>query len=250
MDGSFREMFSGLERSLQAIPAQLPQRPKAIVMVSAHWEEAVFTVTAAQRPAMIYDYTGFPPETYAIHYDSPGSPDLADHIVSLLRDAELPAQTSLTRGYDHGTYSVLRPMFPRADIPVVQLSLKASLDPTEHLRAGAALATLRDENVLIIGSGMSSHGPRAAMEKASPPFDDWLRHTMAQSGPSREQALAAWSKAPHARTVHPREEHLIPLLVAAGAARDEAATPVHGERLLGAVAISSFRFGPDSGTPC
>jgi aromatic ring-opening dioxygenase catalytic subunit (LigB family) len=248
MDGPFREMFSGLERSLQAVPAQLPQRPAAILMVSAHWEEAVFTVTAAQQPPMIYDYAGFPPETYAIRYPSPGSPALADCVVSLLRSAGLPAQPSLSRGYDHGTYSVLQPMFPQADIPVVQLSLRASLDPAEHLRAGAALASLRDENVLIIGSGMSSHGARAEMGVASPRFDEWLRQTLQMRGEARQQALAAWAGAPHARTVHPREEHLIPLLVAAGAARDEAASPVHGERLLGEVAISSFRFGQAAGS--
>lgn len=247
MDGSFRAMFSGLERSLQAIPAQLPQRPEAIVMISAHWEEAVFTVTAAERPAMVYDYSGFPPETYAIRYDSPGSPSLAERIIGLLGEAGLPAQSSPTRGYDHGTYSVLQPMFPQADIPVVQLSLRASLDPTEHLRAGAALAPLRDENVLIIGSGMSSHGPMAEMGVASPPFDDWLRRALQLRGQRRDQALSAWSGAPHARTVHPRAEHLIPLLVAAGAARDESASPIHGERLLGEVAISNFRFGPARG---
>lgn len=247
MSGSFREMFSGLERSLQAVPAQLPQRPAAILMVSAHWEEIEFTVTASDQPPMVYDYAGFPAETYAIRYPSPGSPALAERIVDLLGQAGLHVQRSLTRGYDHGTYSLLRPMFPQADIPVVQLSLRASLDPAEHLRAGAALAPLRDENVLIIGSGMSSHGPRAAMGLASPRFDDWLRRTLDLSGEPREQALAAWSDAPHARTVHPREEHLIPLLVVAAAAREEAASPIHGERLLGEVAISNFRFGAAEG---
>ena len=243
MDGSFREMFGGLERMLQSVPEQLPQRPEAILMVSAHWEETVFTVTAAERPEMIYDYGGFPPETYTIRYPSPGSPDLARRVIGLLKDAGLPAQSSPQRGYDHGTYSVLQPMFPQADIPVVQLSLRTSLDPTEHLRAGAALAALRDENVLIIGSGMTSHGSRSEMGIASPRFDDWLRQTLQMQGEAREQALTAWARAPFARTVHPREEHLIPLLVAVGAARSEAASLIHGERLLGEVAISSFRFG-------
>lgn len=243
MQGSFRAMFSGLERSLQEIASQLPQRPSAILMISAHWEESIFTVTAAEHPEMIYDYSGFPSETYEISYPSPGSPTLAARVMSLLQDSGLPVETSATRGLDHGTYSVLKPIFPEADVPVVQLSLRASLEPLEHLRAGAALSVLRDENVLIIGSGMSSHGRRAEMVTASQPFDDWLHTSLQMHGQSREQALLAWSSAPYARTVHPREEHFIPLLVVAGSALNEIARPIHTERLGGDVSISSFRFG-------
>lgn len=243
LDGPFRRVLSRLEQGLRAVPALLPARPAAILVISAHWEERDFTVTASDAPGMVYDYAGFPPETYAIRYASPGSPALAGQVVTLLRSAGLDAGTSQTRGYDHGTYSVLQPMFPTADIPVVQLSLRTSLDPDEHLRAGAALAGLRDQGVLITGSGMSCHERGPDMAEASPPFDEWLREALSRQGEARARALRRWEDAPHARAVHPREDHLLPLMVAAGAAADEPATCIYGERLLGHIAVSSHRFG-------
>lgn len=243
LQGAMRRMFSGLERGLLAVPVQLPARPRAILVVSAHWEELAFTVTASAAPGMVYDYTGFPPETYAIQYPSPGSPALAEQVVVLLRTAGFDARASHTRGHDHGTYSVLQPMFPAADLPVVQLSLQTSLDPEEHLRAGAALASLRDQGILIIGSGMSCHERGPEMATASPPFDAWLQDAVTQSAPQRAEVLRGWEKAPFAREVHPREEHLLPLMVAAGAALDEPATRIYGERLMGHIAVSSYRFG-------
>lgn len=243
LDGPFRRVLSRLEQGLQAVPAQLPARPAAILVISAHWEERDFTATASDAPGMVYDYAGFPPETYSIRYSSPGSPALAGQVVTLLRSAGFDARTSQTRGYDHGTYSVPQTMFPAADIPVVQMSLRASLDPDDHLRAGAALAGLRDESVLIIGSGMSCRERGPDMATASPPFDTWLHDALAQAAPQRAKAFRGWEKAPFAREVHPREEHLLPLMVAAGAALDEPATRIYGERLMGRIAVSSYRFG-------
>ena len=164
MQGPLREGLRGLERGLLAVPGQLPRRPDAIVVVSAHWETHAFTVTSAVAPGMVYDYSGFPSEMYRIRYPSPGQPALAQRMVDLLGAAGCPAATDAQRGYDHSTYSVLQTMYPQADIPVVQLSLHAGLDPALHIRAGTALAPLRDENILIIGSGMTCHerGPEMA----------------------------------------------------------------------------------------
>lgn len=243
LGGPFRKHHGALERGLRAVPSQLPTRPLAILVVSAHWEEQIFTVTASAAPGMVHDYAGFPTEACTIRYPSPGSPHLAEQVRALLRSAGFAARASHSRGYDHGTYSVLRPMFPAADVPVVQLSLRTSLDPGEHLRAGAALATLRDQGVLIIGSGMSCHERGPQMAEASPRFDAWLRDAVTGDPLGRDEALRAWERAPQARSVHPREEHLLPLMVAAGAARGEPAARIYAERLLGYIAVSSYRFG-------
>lgn len=243
LQGQIRQTLQGLERGLQAIPQQLPEEPRAVLVVSAHWEEPVFTVTTSPAPGMVHDYAGFPPETYAIRYPSPGAPELAARVAALLDDAGLAARGSPERGYDHGTYSVLQTLYPQAHVPVVQLSMKSGLDPLEHLSAGRALAPLRDEGVLIIGSGMSCHerGPDMAMRSVL--FDDWLQDTLVmQDSASRWQALCEWDRAPEARAVHPREDHLIPLMVAAGAAGLDPAECIYRERLMGFIAVSSYRF--------
>lgn len=244
LQGPLRQALRGLERGLQAIPEQLPEEPRAILVVSAHWEEPVFTVTTAPQPAMVYDYFGFPPESYAIRYPSEGSPALAARVTELLESAGLHTAASPDRGYDHGTYSVLQPLYPQARIPVIQLSVQTTLDPLEHLLAGQALAPLRNEGVLIIGSGMSCHerGPDMALSSAL--FDDWLQDTLvSRHDTDRWDALCEWERAPHARLVHPREDHLIPLMVAAGAADGEPAECIYRERLMGFIAVSSYRFG-------
>ena len=244
MQGPIRQLLRHLEQGLRELPAQLPARPSAILVVSSHWEEKAFSFTSSAAPGMVYDYDGFPPETYRIRYASPGAPALASRAADLLRSAGCDAALNDIRGYDHGTYSLLQPMVPQADIPVVQMSIQASMNAGEHLRAGAALAPLRDENILIIGSGMSIHGREARMATVSPPFDEWLNDAvLSGDGARRRQALAAWEDAPHAREVHPTADHLLPLMVAAGAAQDDPATCIYRERLMGAVAVSSFRFG-------
>jgi aromatic ring-opening dioxygenase catalytic subunit (LigB family) len=141
MDGDYRRAHAQLEASLQALPATLPARPKAILMVSAHWEEAAFTVMTSPAPGMLYDYGGFPPHTYEVVYPAPGDPALAERVVALIQAGGLPAARDERRGFDHGAFCTLVPMFPKADVPVVQLSLKLGLDPAEHLALGRAAAS-------------------------------------------------------------------------------------------------------------
>ena len=244
MQGPIRQLLRNLEQGLRALPSRLPALPSAILVVSAHWEAAAFSLTSSTAPGMVYDYQGFPPETYRIRYPSPGAPEVALEAVELLQAAGCAATLNDTRGYDHSTYSLMQPMFPQADIPVVQMSIQASMEAEDHLRAGAALAPLRDRNILIIGSGMSIHERGPEMATASPPFDAWLHDAVLSSDSARRwQALAAWEEAPFARQVHPTADHLLPLMVAAGAAQDDAATCIYRERLMGTVAVSSFRFG-------
>lgn len=249
MDGPMRSRFTLMEQALKDIPRQLPQAPKAVLVVSGHWEEAEFSVSAAPEPGMVFDYYGFPEHTYHIRYAAPGSPELATRVQGLLQAAGWPTRLDAQRGFDHGTFSMLQPIYPEADIPVVQLSLKSNMDPEEHLKAGKALAPLRDEGVLIIGSGQSYHnlrmwGPAGAQPAAA--FDAWLRKSLLQTSPEeRREALVHWSQAPAARLAHPREDHLLPLMVVAGAAGDDPVTCVYGEMFMGALAVSSFRFGED-----
>jgi aromatic ring-opening dioxygenase catalytic subunit (LigB family) len=231
---------------LRSLADSLPARPKAIVVISGHWEEPAFTAASVERPSLIYDYSGFPPHTYQLKYPAPGAPALAQHLVDLLRAAGLPAQTSTSRGFDHGIFIPFLLIYPDADIPIVPLSLKQNLDPEEHLTAGRALQSLRDEGVLIVGSGMSYHNmytfSTPAATAPSEAFDSWLTDTLESDPAKRWNGLVHWDAAPAARNAHPREEHLLPLMVAAGAAADE-----KGERIFTDVAmkarLSGFRFG-------
>lgn len=243
-----RGAYDQLEAALADMPRQIGRTPRAILMVSAHWEEPAFTVQAHPQPPMIYDYGGFPPHTYAVHYDAPGSPELARRTQQLIEAAGLPAASDDQRGFDHGMFSPMRAIYPDADVPVVQLSLRRGLDPAEHLALGRALAPLRDEDVLIIGSGLSYHNLRNFGPQAHDPskaFDDWLDQTVVQGDPAaRAGQLARWAEAPAAHIAHPREEHLIPLMVAVGAAEHEAGVRVyHEDDFMGGLVVSSFRFG-------
>ncbi|RZL94775.1 MAG: dioxygenase [Variovorax sp.] len=240
--------YARLEAALADMPRQIGRTPRAILMVSAHWEAPAFTVQASAKPPMVYDYGGFPAHTYQVHYDAPGSPELARRVRQLIAAAGMPAVLDADRGFDHGAFSPMAAIYPQADVPMVQLSLKRGLDPAEHFALGRALAPLRDEDVLIVGSGLSYHnlrnfGPQAhAVSKA---FDDWLDETVVQGPPDRRAArLDDWASAPSARAAHPREEHLIPLMVAAGAAETEAGVRVyHEEAFMGGLVVSSYRFG-------
>jgi aromatic ring-opening dioxygenase catalytic subunit (LigB family) len=246
MDGDYRRGHAKLEASLQALPGTLAEKPKAVLMVSAHWEETAFTVMSSPAPGMLYDYGGFPPHTYEVVYAAPGDPVLAERVVALIEAAGLPAARNAQRGFDHGAFCTLVPMFPEADVPVVQLSLKRGLDPAEHLAVGRALAPLRNEGVLILGSGFSFHNLRLYGGQGREPsaaFDAWLQHAL-PSPEGRAERLQAWSRAPAARLAHPREEHLLPLMVAAGAAEADAAScNYHETDFMGGVTASSFRFG-------
>ena len=247
MDGPFRRQYDRLEASLAAIAREVGDRPRAVVVISGHWEEDRFTVQSAQAPGMIYDYGGFPPHTYAIRYPSPGAPDVARRVQQLLGAAAIPAELDAQRGYDHGTFVPLHAMYPKADVPVLQLSIKSDYGPAEHLAAGRGLAPLRDEGVLIVASGLSYHNLRAfgpAAKGPSEAFDAWLGHAVALPPKERATALLEWERAPAARAAHPREDHFIPLLVAVGAAEGESAERVYHEQgFMGGVTASSYRFG-------
>lgn len=253
MDGSFRRMFDELEGSLVAMRAELADVPTAVLVVSGHWEEARFTASSGERPKMLYDYQGFPDYLYKIAYNAPGSPSLAERVRALLAAAGFAAGLDSERGFDHGTFSIMKPLYPEETIPLVQMSLQTGLDPAHHVAAGRALAPLRDEGVLIVGSGLSYHNLRAMRTTdgyaASRLFDAWLRQTITEVPPAeREARLLRWAAAPAARDVHPREDHLLPLMVAAGAASDAPATVTyHQNDFSGGLSVSSFRFGTPPG---
>ena len=251
LDGEFRRSFDWLEASLKALPAQLPEPPRAVLAVSGHWEEAAFTVSSAAQPAMVYDYYGFPEHTYHISYPAPGSPELAARVIELGRAAGIAIGNDPARGFDHGTFSMMQPMYPGAQVPVVSLSMRHGYDPAEHVALGAALAPLRDEGVVIMGSGLSYHNlrmfdPRAAEPSAA--FDAWLRKTLTDQDPAaRIAALEHWEQAPAARIAHPREDHLIPLMVAVGAAGADPATCIYSQPdLRGGITVPAWRFGEDT----
>jgi aromatic ring-opening dioxygenase catalytic subunit (LigB family) len=217
-------------------------------MLSAHWEAPAFTVQTHPHPPMLYDYGGFPDFTYRIQYPAPGAPDVARRVRELLAAAGIDSREDAARGFDHGMFAPMAVAWPKADMPVLQLSLKGGLDPAQHLALGRALAPLRDEGILIVGSGLSYHNLRAfgpAAREPSAAFDGWLESTLAiADAAARAATLAAWERAPAARLAHPREEHLLPLMVALGAAEHEAATRVYHERdFFGGITVSSFRFG-------
>ena len=237
-------VWRGMGDFLSSIAAQLPEAPRAVLVISGHWETLGFAVSAQASPQLIFDYYGFPPETYQLTYPAPGDPALAARVADLLGAAGLAAQLDQERGFDHGVFVPLKMMFPDADVPVVALSLDASLDPALHLAAGRALAPLRDQGVLIIASGMSFHNMRGygdpRFTALSRQFDDWLSETVALDAPARAARLIDWAQAPAARQCHPREEHLLPLMVAAGASQNRGARLYH--ELVLETAISGYRF--------
>ena len=252
MQDEMGPLYARLTAALADMPRQIGRQPDAVLMISAHWEEPAFTVMGHPRPPMVYDYGGFPAHTYQVHYDAPGAPALAHRVQALIEAAGQPARIDPERGFDHGMFSPMAVIYPQADVPVVQLSLRRGLDAAEHIALGRAIAPLRSENVLIIGSGLSYHnlrvfGPQA--REVSKAFDDWLCHAALEAaGPPRSQRLLQWAAAPAARIAHPREEHLIPLMVAVGAAENEAGERVyHEDDFMGGIAVSSFRFGAAAG---
>lgn len=249
MDWNPPDAWNKMARFLRGMAATLPQRPKSIVLVSAHWLESSFSVTSGAHPELIYDYYGFPPHTYELQYPAPGEPQLAARITELLdHQARLPSHANPGRGFDHGMFIPLMLMFPNADIPVVQLSLRNDLDPGAHLEAGKALESLRDEGVLIIGSGMSFHNMRAYGDPRFGPisdeFDRWLGGAVEAGPHQRRQALVDWAQAPSARLSHPprAEEHLLPLMVVVGAAGEDKGRRVFSDRVM-ETTLSAFSFG-------
>jgi len=222
-DPGHREMVA----CLTDLAARMPV-PEAIVVVSAHWEASVPTITAAAQPDLIYDYYGFPPESYEITYPCPGEPALAQTLQEMLDAAGIEARLDDTRGLDHGVFVPLRIMYPQATIPCVQLSLLDTLDPAAHIAIGRALAGLSARNVLVIGSGFSFHNLKAFFappsdegDRLNQAFEAWLAEVCSSeicTEAERAERLIHWAEAPGARFCHPREEHLLPLHVCYGAA--------------------------------
>lgn len=251
MMDAWQGAYDPLAAALRRMPQDTGARPQAVLMVSAHWEEPEFTVQAHPAPGMIYDYGGFPEHTYRIRYPASGSPALAQRVQQLLGAAGIAARQDAERGFDHGMFAPMAVIYPQADMPTLQLSLKRGLDPRAHLALGRALAPLRDEGVLIVGSGLSYHNLRAfgpAAKQPSAAFDAWLSESLANPGAARSAALERWQQAPSARQAHPREEHLLPLMVAVGAAEGEAALRVyHQDDFFGGISVSNWRFGSPAG---
>ena len=243
-----RERMTKLEASLIDMVASWPEPPKAILMVSGHWEEhGTIGVMSSPRPSMEYDYYGFPKEMYEISYPAPGAPEFAARTLELLTVSGILAKLDPQRGFDHGTFAPMAVMYPEADMPLFEVSLNASYDPMAHVEIGRALAPLREEGVMIIGSGLSFHNLRimdARGAKPSREFDDWLLDTLALSADERLAELVDWENAPAARLAHKEEDHLLPIFVALGAAEDEEASRVYHEKDFGGfITASSYRFG-------
>jgi 4,5-DOPA dioxygenase extradiol len=228
----------------------LTQKPAAIVVFSAHWESDPIRITSSPHPTMLYDYHGFPPESYKYQYPAPGSPALAQKIQSLLQITGLSAELDDQRGFDHGVFVPLMIMYPDADIPVVAVSLHSSLSAETNMLISRALAPLRDENILLLGSGYTYHNmqgffhPSSASYQASSSFNDWLKQTLLTDDPTeRLAALQQWDRAPGARASHPREEHLLPLLMVAASAPAEASQLIFETSAgNGEHAVSSYLF--------
>lgn len=235
-----------LKRYLESVRSLPKTPPKALLVVSAHWEEKRPTVMTHPKPPLLFDYYGFPPESYTLQWPAPGHPQVAERTRQLLEAAGFATASDAQRGFDHGTFIPLKLTYPEASIPTVQLSLKAGLDPKEHLAMGRALAPLREEGIFIVGSGMTFHNLRAFRDPRSVPiaqtFDTWLRHTTTLPQKDRDLGLLHWEQAPEARRAHPREEHLIPLMVIAGAAGEDRASVAYQGTFAG-LPLSAYHFG-------
>lgn len=252
MDWDPPDTWDRQRRFLEGLAETLPARPKALLVISGHWEAPVFTVQSHPAPSLLYDYHGFPAHTYELAWPAPGAPDLGRRVRGLLEGAGLETAEDGTRGFDHGVFVPLKVAFPAADIPTLQLSLRSDLDPGAHLAAGRALGPLRDEGVLIIGSGNTYHNLAVMMRAmhGGPPgavrglgFDRWLTAAVTDPDPdARHAALRRWAEVPGARDAHPREEHLLPLHVVVGAAGADPGVKTLEDHGLGVVE-SAFRFG-------
>lgn len=239
--GPAREFLSGLGRTLG--------RPKAILAVSAHWESGDAAVSAAARPETIYDFYGFPDELYRIAYPAPGAPELAARAKSLLGEKGIAARVHPTRGLDHGAWVPLMLMYPDADVPVTQLTVQTALGPAHHFELGGALRGLRDEGVLILGSGGATHNLREFgrhPDGTAPPqwvtgFQDWLAQTI--EGGKSDDLVRYRGLAPEAARNHPTEEHFLPLFVSAGAgSHGVAGKRIHRSHTFGVFAMDAYRF--------
>lgn len=245
MNGPMADMFTPMAEFLSTIDQHLPQRPDAILVVSAHWEAENPSITVDEDVDLIYDYYGFPPETYELTYPAKGSPAVAHRARTLLAEAGLTPVSS-HRGWDHGVFIPLKVMYPEADIPVVAMSIDHRLRANSELEVGRALAPLRADNVLIVGSGLSYHnlstwfGP-GDVATASAAFDAWLGEALGGNLAHRRAALEGWQDAPFAAQVHPRPDHLMPLMTASAAGSDHPGRRIW-TGLVNSATVSAWAF--------
>lgn len=248
MPGFPSDLWDKLAAFLRGIPQAIGRQPRAVLVVSGHWEENVPTVLSPADHTLLFDYYGFPEHTYELTYPAHGEASVAARVHELLRNAGFKTAEENKRGLDHGVFVPFKLIYPDADVPIVQLSLLNNLDAAQHLAIGHALAPLRDEGVLIAGSGNSYHNlreffspsPRAGGDSAQ--FDAWLGETVQAAPAERERRLTEWHRAPGAISSHPRSEHLIPLMVVAGAAENDAGRVTYHEQMFGKM-FSGFQFG-------
>jgi 4,5-DOPA dioxygenase extradiol len=224
--------------------------PRAVLVLSAHFEAPTATITAGSAPATIYDFSGFPQALYDITYPAPGDPAVAQRVSQLLTTAGIPSRMDKDRGFDHGAWVPLLLMYPNADVPVVQLSIDSRKGTAYHFRLGETLRPLRDEGVLIIGSGGATHNLAhafAASERAplagwATRFREWLADAVEQD--RRDDIANYRAVAPYASRNHPTEEHLMPLMCAVGATEpDEPRQRVHASDAYGALAMDAYVLG-------
>lgn len=232
---------------LKGIRSTLPESPRALILVSAHWEESEFTLLDHENPSLLFDYSGFPKHTYELTYPARVDRKLVFLIAEKMKSLGIESRRDHSRGFDHGVFIPLKLIFPDAEIPIIQISLKKDLSPEVHLRLGRALETFREQGVLVMGSGMSYHNLRELFSgreiDVSQAFDDWLTSAIEEKDVSiREKKLLDWERAPFARQAHPREEHFIPLFTVLGAAGRDEGRRVFTDRVMGAV-TSAYRFG-------
>ncbi|MDR9753948.1 class III extradiol ring-cleavage dioxygenase [Pseudomonas sp. SZMC_28357] len=232
--------------ALKRLANELP-RPKAIVMVSAHWESRELLVSGNPHPETWHDFGGFPPALFAVQYPAPGDPQLASEVVELLKASDLPARIDTRRPFDHGVWVPLSLMYPEADIPIVQVSLPSQAGPALQTRVGHALASLREQGVLLVGSGSITHNLRELDWRAGPEsvepwaqaFRDWMIDKLAAGD---EIALHDYRRqAPNAVRSHPTDEHLLPLYFARGAGGEFSVA--HTGFTMGALGMDIYRFG-------
>jgi 4,5-DOPA dioxygenase extradiol len=243
---------SAARRFLSGLGARLP-RPRAVVVLSAHHDDAVATVTAVERPDTIHDFGGFPRALYELRYAAPGAPSLAAQIATRLTAASVPAELDRRRGLDHGAWIPLSLMYPLADVPVLQVSIDSAQTPAYHFALGRALRPLRDEGVLVIGSGGATHNLRlyfhaADRNDASPPpewveaFNEWVAGAV--EARRFDDLLSYGARAPYARQNHPTPEHFLPLFATLGAAfDDEQGRRIHASYDRGLLSLDAYSFG-------
>ncbi len=240
--GPARDFLAGLGAALG--------KPRAVLCVSAHWETAAATISAAVGPETIHDFHGFPQEMYEIRYPAPGAPDLASAVAARLRAAGLPASVDPHRGFDHGAWVPLKLMYPDADVPAAQLSIQHHLGPGHHFAVGRALAGLGEDGVLVLGSGGATHNLRelnwgggAEPSAWAKCFDDWLEENIVAG--DRTALIDYRKRAPDALRAHPRDEHLLPLFVAFGAGGSGAkGHRLHGSFNFGSLSLAAYAFDP------